>query len=106
MNDREKYEFELLENRVYKLERLLLASNRLEVIETILKTNDDISADNITSGTLDKDYIDSGIARDIELVDTTEIVAAPDGGKNGDMWYNPNGADVYIKIAGTWRQVS
>jgi len=27
MNDREKYEFELLENRVYKLERLLLASN-------------------------------------------------------------------------------
>ena len=49
MNDREKYEFELLENRVYKLERLLLlASNRLEVIETILETIletiDDISA--------------------------------------------------------------
>ena len=45
MNDREKYEFELLENRIYKLERLLLlASNRLEVIETILETIDDISA--------------------------------------------------------------
>ena len=106
MNDREKYEFELLENRVYKLERLLLASNRLEVIETILKTNDDISADNITSGTLDKDYIDSEIARDTELVDTTEFPDPPVGGKNGDMWRDVTTGNIYIKIAGTWRQIS
>ena len=106
MNDREKYEFELLENRVYKLERLLLASNRLEVIETILETNDDISADNITSGTLDKDYIDSEIARDTELVDTTESDNMPDYGKDGDMWYDSAGGHAYMKIAGTWRQVS
>ena len=105
MNDREKYEFELLENRVYKLERLLLASNRLEVIETILETNDDISADNITSGTLDKDYIDSDIARDTELVDTTESAEPPEGGKNGDVWRWEVNGNIYMKIAGTWRRI-
>ena len=92
MNDREKYEFELLENRVYKLERLLLADNKLEV--------------NITSGTLDKDYIDSDIARDTELVDTTESAEPPEGGKNGDVWRWEVNGNIYMKIAGTWRQVS
>jgi hypothetical protein len=55
---------------------------------------------------IDKAYIDSDIARDTELVDTTESDNTPSGGKDGDMWYNSVSEGVYIKIAGTWRHIS
>ncbi len=43
---------------------------------------------------------------DKAIVTTSEGAGAPSGGKNGDIYYDTAGGNVYIKINGTWRVTS
>lgn len=95
-----------LEDKVRTLERLLLSTDKSEVISTILENTDSIDADYIDSGTVAVARIHTDIARENELVDTTLIADAPTGGKNGDMWKNATNGNIYLKIAGSWEQIA
>ena len=71
--------------------------------QTSSHTADDAS--NYTGNPIDEQYIDSDIARDDELVTTSESTSAPSGGKNSDVHYDTLKEDIYMKIAGTWRMI-
>jgi len=86
MNDREKYEFELLENRIYKLERLLLASN-IDFEDTFVKKVDTVNVlSDITSAGADiEDAVDKAGSHHIEIrllaAATDHTVATTVGGE-------------------------